>query len=220
MPSLDDLARHYVLDKHISTTWHNYIPIYTRLFESRRYENLCLLEIGIGVVEESQMLHTKDKGYMTGNSLRCWRDYFPNAQIYGIDIYPTTNLLHEPRIRTFVANQNNANDLETVLKQIPNHRLDIVIDDGSHDLNDQVASFTFLAHHLNERGIYIIEDIAFPHQSRFQDLSVFPVDVQTYIQTHFDWTWHDTGHQSPHHDDFMMVFQKKKFVRYMTTSLT
>lgn len=206
-PSLDELSRKYVLDKHISTSWHNYIPIYAQLFEPKRLLPLRLLEIGIGVVEHGQMIHTKDQGYQTGNSLRCWRDYFPFARVYGIDIHPTS-IRHEPRIKTFVANQSNTDDLTNVVRAI-GRPLDIVIDDGSHQLADQVASFTFLSRHMAPQGLYIIEDIQRPHQEGFKNLSVFTPDVQDYIRTSFDVCPYETGHRSPMDDDFLMVFIKK-----------
>lgn len=206
MSSLEKLSRKYVLDKNICTSWHNYIPIYTQLFEPIRAEKLRILEIGIGVVEEGQMLHTKDIGYRTGNSLRCWRDYFPNASVYGIDIYETK--MKEDRIKTFVANQANNEQLLDVMLQIGG-RLHIIIDDGSHQVQDQVSSFMFLSQFMANHSMYVIEDIQLPAQPSFKDLSVFPPAFQEYIRNHFDFCCYETGHQSPLQDDFLMVFLKK-----------
>jgi hypothetical protein len=207
MTSLDELSRTYVLDKHISTSWHNYIPIYTQLFEPIRNMPLHILEIGIGVVEHGQMIHTKDQGYKTGNSLRCWRDYFPYGNVYGVDIHPVC-MSHEPRIRTFVADQSDHNQLQNVMREI-GRPLDIIIDDGSHQLAHQVASFTFLSRHMRSQGIYIIEDIQRVHQDEFKDLTVFPEDFRSYVQSTFHVRSYETGHKSPMDDDFMMVFIKK-----------
>lgn len=205
--SLDELSQQYVLDKHISTKWHNYIPVYSSLFEPYRYRALHVLEIGIGVVEQGQMLHRKEHGYVTGNSLRCWRDYFPNSQIYGIDIFETN--LNERRIRTFVADQSNGEQLENVMKQI-GHGLDIVIDDGSHEGVHQMFSFMYLSKHMVMDSIYVIEDIQQDNQEGFRDLSIFPENFQRHIREHFEYTVFDTGHDSPLHDDFIVAFKRIK----------
>ena len=36
---------------------------------------------------------------------------------------------------------------------------DVIIDDGSHIINDQINSFNILKHRMNPNGIYIIEDV-------------------------------------------------------------
>lgn len=205
--SLDELARNYGLDKHISTGWHNYIPIYTQLFDSIRYQSMNILEIGIGVVEHGQMLHTRQYGYHTGNSLKCWRDYFPNSIIHGIDIYEV-NLGNEQRIRTFLADQSKEEDLSRVMGEINNH-LDIIIDDGSHQGLHQVFSFMFLSKFLKNGGIYVIEDIQPKFQQGFQDLSIFPVSFQSHIHKNYQHLTFDTGHKAPLNDDCIVAFVKK-----------
>ena len=77
--------------------------------------------------------------YKTGNSLKCWEEYFPNAKIYGIDIYPHPEL-NKNRIKTFMADQSNEQDFKSVIDKI-NSPLDIIIDDGSHQGEHQVFSF-------------------------------------------------------------------------------
>jgi len=73
--TLEEISLELKLDKNIQVR-HDYIPIYTYLFEPMRFSVQNILEIGIGVVEEQQMPHCQHFGYQTGNSLRCWREYF------------------------------------------------------------------------------------------------------------------------------------------------
>ena len=155
--SLNDLSIKYKLDKNISSGCHNYIPGYTQLFEARRTDVKKMLEIGIGSVENGQMGGVINYGYKTGNSLKCWREYFPNATIYGIDIYEHAEL-NTDRIVTYKADQSNETDLENMIKNIDGS-LDIIIDDGSHVGKHQVFSFLFLNKFLSKNGIYVIEDI-------------------------------------------------------------
>jgi hypothetical protein len=92
MSDLNNLSAKYSLDKNICTGCHNYIPGYSSLFDKIRYDVKVVLEIGIGSIENSQMSGVIPLGYKTGNSLRCWAEYFENAKIYGIDIYDCSHV--------------------------------------------------------------------------------------------------------------------------------
>jgi hypothetical protein len=205
--SLNELSKKYALDKNIASGCHNYIPAYTELFESRRDVVKKMLEIGIGSVENGQMGGVVNLGYKTGNSLKCWRDYFSNATIYGIDIYNHEELNTE-RIITFRADQSKETDLEIVIKNI-NDNLDIIIDDGSHLGEHQVFSFLFLNKFLSKNGIYVIEDIQPNNIDKFLDLSIFPEDCIKYIKDNFIVKYFDTRKDFGRADDFMMCFIRK-----------
>ena len=145
-------------------------------------------------------------GYKTGNSLKCWRDYFPNSIIYGIDIYKHDEL-NSDRIVTFQADQSKVNDLEIVMSKI-NDTLDIIIDDGSHLADHQVYSFMYLNKYLSKNGMYVIEDIQPNNIDRFLDLSIFPKDYIQYIHENFIIQYFDTRNDFGRSDDFMMCFTK------------
>ena len=146
-------------------------------------------------------------GYKTGNSLKCWSEYFPNAVIYGIDIYEHS-YLNSGRILTFKADQSNQNDLENIIQDI-NSTLDIIIDDGSHLGEHQVFSFLFLNKYLSKDGIYVIEDIQPQNINKFLDLTIFPRDSIQYIKDNFVIKYFDTRKNYGRADDFMMAFIKK-----------
>jgi len=169
--SLNELSIKYKLDKNISSGCHNYIPGYTELFEKRRKDVKKMLEIGIGSIENGQMGGVINYGYKTGNSLKCWSEYFPNSIIYGIDIYEHEEL-NTSHIKTFKADQSNEKDLKNIIHNI-NGSLDIIIDDGSHQGEHQVFSFLFLNKFLSEKGIYVIEDVQPQNIDKFLDLSIF-----------------------------------------------
>jgi len=206
MQSLHDLSIKYKLDKNIASGCHNYIPGYTKLFEDRRNDVKKMLEIGIGSTENGQMLHTIPLGYKTGNSLKCWSEYFPNSIVYGIDIYKHEEL-NTSRILTFQADQSNKNDLEMVMSNI-NDSLDIIIDDGSHYAEHQVFSFMYLNKYLSNNGIYVIEDIQPNNINSFLDLSIFPKEYIEYINTNFIVEYFDTRKDFGRADDFMISFKK------------
>lgn len=211
---LNNIAIKYNLDKCLV---HNYIPAYEKLFKNIRHKIKNLLEIGIGSIENNQMKHVSNKGYKTGNSLKCWEEYFPNAYIYGIDIFSHPELNVE-RIKTFVANQSSEKDLKEVIDKIDTS-LDIIIDDGSHRLDHQVISFMYLHKYLSQNGIYIIEDIQEPHIEGFKNLSVFPEYFKEYINKNFVVEYFDTRHSREQYksDDFMICFTKKKCTQNKVT---
>lgn len=203
--NLEELAIHYRLDKCIKNGFHNYIPAYEKFFSNIRDKVKNLLEIGIGSTENGQMIHTLSQGYRTGNSLRCWRDYFPNANIFGVDIFPHT--IEEERLKVYQADQSDASNLVDVARKI-GEKLDIIIDDGSHVSYHQVFSFMVLERFLAQGGIYVIEDIQPSFVDSFKDFSVFPGNYKEYILQRFEVYFADTR-TKPDSDDFMMIFIKK-----------
>jgi hypothetical protein len=166
-----------------------------------------MLEIGIGSVENGQMGGVVQYGYKTGNSLRCWNDYFPNSNIYGIDIYEHKEL-DNGRIKTFVANQNSSEDLQSVIDSI-NCKLDIIIDDGSHNGDHQAFSFMFLNKYLTKKGIYAIEDVQPENIEKFINLTIFPEDYRKFILDNFEINTFDTRDTIGRSDDFIISFTKK-----------
>ncbi len=85
-----------------------------------------------------------------------WQHFFPNALIVGIDKYDKSGL-NSDRIRCFKGDQADHEFLAHVVEQIGG--VDIVIDDGSHQNDDVIASFEALFPLLNDGGYYIVEDI-------------------------------------------------------------
>jgi len=205
--TLDELSKKYALDKNIASGCHNYIPGYTKLFENIRLNVKNVLEIGIGSCENGQMSGVICLGYKTGNSLKCWSEYFPNAKIYGIDIYKH-NELNNDVITTFVADQSNEQDLLKVINTI-NCEIDIIIDDGSHIGWHQAFSFMCLNRFLSKNGIYVIEDVQPDSIEKFIDLSIFPTDYIGYIKENFNVEYFDTRRTLNRADDFMVCFTRK-----------
>ena len=84
-----------------------------------------------------------------------WRNYFPNAKIYGVDIMPECKTL-EGDAKIFIGSQNDTTFLKTLCTKIP--PVDILIDDGSHNSSHQILTFQELFGLVKEGGLYVCED--------------------------------------------------------------
>lgn len=144
MEDLIGLARRHRTDKWGS---HWYAQHYDRHFAPLRDRPLKLLEIGVGGYDDPEA---------GGESLRMWRDYFPNARIFGLDVVDKT-AHDEARIRTVVGSQDDPEVLDRLHRE--SGGFDIVVDDGSHVSAHVIAAFRHLFPLLNDGGIYAIEDL-------------------------------------------------------------
>jgi hypothetical protein len=218
---LQHLCDKYSLDKTSTKgSFHEYVPGYDSILNDYRFKVKNVLEIGIGCVECGQMSGVVSLGYRTGNSLRMWKEYFPNALIYGMDIFPEAHI-SEDRIKTFVADQSNAESLDRCIKEIENHDMtsaiinkdskgiDIIIDDGSHDPEHQKFSFMHLEKYLSENGIYFIEDIQPPYNENFINHTIWPPSFQNYLKENYEITVFDTRHVRGRSDDVLICYKKK-----------
>ena len=138
--SLSSIAEYYKTDKKD----HGYTNVYEKYFESLREQKLKILEIGIA----------------DGKSLLTWSDYFKNSTIIGIDIHKIDikeKKLDRDNIKIHQGSQSNKNFINEINNIYGN--FDIIIDDGSHLRKDVIKSFHLLFPHLNDGGLYIVEDM-------------------------------------------------------------
>ena len=119
-------------------TTHCYSDTYEELLKPYRQLPINLFEIGA------------DYGY----SLSLWRKYFPLATIYGID---NRNVLQFNTGINVVF--GDIKDPTIANKTFAGIDFDVIIDDGSHILKDQVEAFKLYFPKLRKGGIYVIEDI-------------------------------------------------------------
>lgn len=151
---LSELAFKYQSDK-CPQIRHPYTPFYYKILKDKQESTKKVLEIGVGYKEME-----KERNYRTGASLLMWRDFFPNAQIYGIDIREDA-LYNGKRIKSFIFDQAKKEDLENLIKNIGSD-IDLILDDGSHITNDQIFSCLTLMPLVKKNVIYIIEDVKEP----------------------------------------------------------
>jgi len=125
---------------------HGYVQHYQTHFHNIRKERLNVLEIGIGGYNSP---------WRGGESLRMWKAYFPNGQIYGLDI-EDKSAHAERRIKVFQGSQVDKDLLQRISSAAGG--FDIVIDDGSHRNEHVIYTFQTLFPLLRIPGTYVIED--------------------------------------------------------------
>jgi 23S rRNA U2552 (ribose-2'-O)-methylase RlmE/FtsJ len=125
---------------------HTYTETYDKLFSTLR--NGCtFMEIGLAL----------------GDSIKLFDKYFENSKIVGVDISVVfTPEEYRNDVKIIEADATK----QSFLEHIKDYTFDVIIDDGSHMGNDQVATFELLKHKMNPGGIYIIEDILAIDQNR------------------------------------------------------
>jgi len=113
---------------------HNYIPFYESTLPALPKK---ILEIGC----------------FKGQSLRMWREYFPDAELHTLDLF----IEHEPPtdIAGLIAHKGHQADYY-LLEELRRKNFDLIIDDGSHNSRDQMMSFFGL---FTTGMHYYIEDI-------------------------------------------------------------
>jgi len=144
---------------------HAYTPFYYEILKDKRVKKV--MELGLGYFDGIQ---DNDRGYdrrlgrwmQKGGSLKMWRDFFPNAQVYGLDVKPET-LVNEERIVSFLCDERNTQDWDSVLEQTGTD-IDLFIDDGIHNMRHQISVCRYVLPKLQRSVIYIIEDVKQPER--------------------------------------------------------
>ncbi len=123
------------------TKWQHYLPVYTRELSRFRQEPIRFLEIGV----------------FQGGSLPLWKDFFcKESTMVFIDIDPDCEKHEIEDTNVRIGNQADPRFLEEVVQEFG--PFDLILDDGSHISEHQIFSYEFLWPHINNEGLYIVED--------------------------------------------------------------
>jgi cephalosporin hydroxylase len=145
--SLGDLFTKYGSDKQSTS---GYGPMYEEALKGVTVR--AVLEIGV----------------RHGYSLLAWAEAFPEAEIYGVDneaqdITPIEACRTHPKIHLIQADSTKP---ETRNFLPPLQRFDLIVDDGSHLVEDQRATLATFRPLLATKGVYVIEDITSDFNAR------------------------------------------------------
>lgn len=104
--------------------------------------------------DKNASLNILEVGTQKGGSLLAWKEYFPNANVTGVDIVDV------------VPDKYRLDTVTRLIADIKDVRFekdfDIVIDDGSHYLADVVYVISQYIVKLNKGGVLVIEDVRNP----------------------------------------------------------
>jgi len=146
---LCELGIKYPTDKcpYNTVSWHKhpYTAVYNILFSNIRYNKLNIAELGV----------------LDSNSMQCWREYFPNAKLFGFDW--DQNCIEKGRNLNLYDTKYNFIDVrnrESLNKALSEYeKFDIIFEDTSHVFEDQINLCKIAHKYLNPGGILVIEDI-------------------------------------------------------------
>tara|TARA_Y100000389_G_C17342522_1_gene454107 strand:- start:226 stop:843 length:618 start_codon:yes stop_codon:yes gene_type:complete len=179
--TLQKLFNKYGADK---SSKHKYHTVYENYFKEIREKKINFLEIGI----------------FKGNSIEALIEYFPNATIYGIDIFKRLTpddvpILKHERVKWIKADSRKSDIIEKINKYWPETTFDIILDDGMHTPEANKLTFRMLSDFLKDDGVYFIED-------------VFPLDIMTIKEMNNDWIKRNSD--SLNHFEFQMFKDELK----------
>jgi hypothetical protein len=125
-----------------SVDGHFYSYFYSILFSGLRNHQINLLEFGIG----------------QGGSLLSWNEYFPNANIVGLDNRPDS-FIQKERIESYQADMYSKISLSKFFDSVADKRFSIILDDGPHDFESTKNAFETCFSLFADQFIYVCEDI-------------------------------------------------------------
>ena len=131
--------------------WENYFDIYDKILLPYIDKHPKFLEIGCA----------------HGGSLELWIKYFEGKlDLYGVDINKDFlgYKFDDVEVNYSCVDQGSQEHWDAYLRD--GKTFDIIIDDGSHIMNDQIVTLLTLFPKLNQGGMYIIEDT---HTSYWSD---------------------------------------------------
>ena len=151
--------------KNIKIKSHGYSKFYEKYFFELKNNNINILEIGS----------------FYGNASAALFFYFRNANIYGADINPDMFKYSSQRIKNFFTDSSKRSSIE---KNILNKKVNfnIIIEDASHMLKDQIISLFMLFRILNPGGYFIVEELDFPETKENMRINQSPPDLKTILK--------------------------------------
>ena len=200
---LDKLLFHYGSDKsnfikNQNTRGHGYSKFYSKYFEKFKSKKINILEIGS----------------YSGASAAAFNKFFENSQIICFDINISKFIYNSKNIKVFGLDIKDYNKVKKILNRIneENH-FDLIIDDGSHNLEDILLAFKNMFKHVKKGGLYVIEDYKFPnyysYNKNIDDILVDNMLKNIVSKKFFDSKIFDKQTQSYFHENIDNIFFHK-----------
>ena len=141
-----------------------YTDFYHENLKGLKGKKLDILEIGVA----------------RGDGIASFYFYFPYSNLIGVDNNPFKTRYKSKRIRNMYVDISS----RQILKNLTNHlnqKFDLIIEDCSHKLIDQILCFSENFKNLKKGGIYIVEDLNFPEIHKMYNPTNEAVDLKTIL---------------------------------------
>lgn len=164
----NDLYRFACNEKHtIMSKWFHYFEVYDKYFKKFRNTDVVMCEIGV----------------CKGGSMEMWKDYFgKKATIVGVDINEECRKYENENIHIEIGSQDDRDFWKYFKEKYP--RIDILLDDGGHTMEQQIITYEAMFPHISDGGIYLCEDC---HTSYWEDYQGGYKKNGTFIEYSKNW---------------------------------
>jgi hypothetical protein len=151
------------------STSHNYHILYSYIINRLGGPDakINLLEIGMGT-NNQDLVSSMGWDGRPGASLYAFRDYLPNAAIYGCDI-DRAILVDSDRIKTCYVDQMDSLTFDKMSRYFGESiKYDLIIDDGLHSIGANFNTLLFALERVTDNGWIVIEDIEVKHRTNWR----------------------------------------------------
>jgi hypothetical protein len=173
---------------------HAYTSIYNLLFSNIRYNNLKIGELGI----------------LENHSMLSWREFFPNATLYGYEWFDDRlNKAIADNIENCTYIKMDVTNPQSIEEGLSNagSDFDILMDDSTHIFDDQIKFINVAFKHLKAGGFLIVEDIFI--NAKEEDYSNAISHLSSYFSSAtFIFANHDLKHSPNWDNDKLLVLHR------------
>jgi predicted O-methyltransferase YrrM len=175
---------------------HPYTPVYSLLFGSLRYRPCRFAEIGVA----------------GGASVMMWNHYFTNGKFYFFDrdtnfLNNASNYVNKDNNVFLEMDVKNASSIKKSLEATGGN-LDILLDDSSHDREDQILIIKTSLPFVKSGGMIVIEDI-YRRESEEYYYNELKDILHEFSQTFFITTDHELRYSPGWDNDKLLVLIKR-----------
>ena len=167
---------------------HFYIDVYDAMFSHWKDEPVQLMELGIA----------------SGASLLMWSQFFSKGHVLGLDIVEPVRkdyLEKLPNAGMIFGDAYNIDNSNYIVQNIS--KQDVFIEDGAHDIDNQIKALRQYYKLVRPGGYYICEDMFVGNLGQYMIDGVYSITDRQFTTTIHDW------HRRPNGlaDDVMIIIQ-------------
>lgn len=160
--------------------WEHYFDLYDRYLRQYRGTDVVMVEVGV----------------FHGGSLDMWKHYLgPRARIFGVDIDPRCTRFADEQVEILIGDQADRGFLRELREHVGT--ADVVLDDGGHRMDQQIATLEGLFPAVRDGGTYLTEDLHTSYWDEYDGGLLRPGSFIDYAKGLVDrlhaWHAHDDG---------------------------